>query len=131
MATTIAELVQMKVNYENTVKAEGKRLLAESFKEFFVKHPEVKAIQWSQYTPYFNDGEECRFSVHGDYPKLRIKDGELDEEPYPKDDTSPLFDAAAELIGDAPEDVMRFVFGDHAEITATVDGFDVERADHD
>ena len=32
-----------------------------AFKELFDKHPEVKSMQWAQYTPYFNDGEPCEF----------------------------------------------------------------------
>lgn len=27
--------------------------------------PEVEYFGWTQYTPYFNDGETCRFSAHG------------------------------------------------------------------
>lgn len=33
------------------------------FKNFFNKHESVKTIEWTQYTPYFNDGDECLFSV--------------------------------------------------------------------
>lgn len=34
------------------------------FIEFFEKNPTVGAISWTQYTPYFNDGESCEFSRH-------------------------------------------------------------------
>lgn len=33
-------------------------------KEFFDKNPGVQAIVWTQYTPYFNDGETCEFNVN-------------------------------------------------------------------
>ena len=33
-------------------------------KEFFEKNPGVTAVVWTQYTPYFNDGDECVFRVH-------------------------------------------------------------------
>lgn len=33
-------------------------------KEFFNEVPLVQAVVWTQYTPYFNDGDECVFSVH-------------------------------------------------------------------
>lgn len=36
-------------------------------KQFFDACPEVEAITWTQYTPYFNDGESCEFSVHDKY----------------------------------------------------------------
>ncbi|QGH76425.1 hypothetical protein SEA_DAUBENSKI_129 [Streptomyces phage Daubenski] len=28
-------------------------------------HPMVSKVRWTQYTPYFNDGEACEFSSHG------------------------------------------------------------------
>lgn len=39
----------------------------------------VVAIQWRQYTPYFNDGEACHFGVHTDWGagvKLEDVEGE-------------------------------------------------------
>ena len=36
------------------------------FKELFDKYPNVSSIGWVQYTPYFNDGDECTFSVYLD-----------------------------------------------------------------
>ena len=36
-------------------------------KEFFVKNPGITAVRWTQYTPYFNDGDECVFSVNTPY----------------------------------------------------------------
>jgi len=40
---------------------------APMFKEFFDNsNGLIKSIGWKQYTPYFNDGEECIFSVHAD-----------------------------------------------------------------
>lgn len=47
--------------------AEMKKVSAEAlttiFVEFFNKYPQVKTIYWQQYTPEWNDGEECVFSV--------------------------------------------------------------------
>lgn len=34
------------------------------FENFFKENPEVRAIRWTQYTPYFNDGDECIFGVN-------------------------------------------------------------------
>lgn len=31
---------------------------------FFEECPKVQAVVWSQYTPYFNDGDECVFGVN-------------------------------------------------------------------
>lgn len=42
-------------------------LFKETTKEFFDKVPSVTAIVWTQYTPYFNDGETCVFGVNDPY----------------------------------------------------------------
>lgn len=34
------------------------------FADFFRKYPDVYGIGWVQYTPSWNDGESCEFSVH-------------------------------------------------------------------
>jgi molybdopterin converting factor small subunit len=36
------------------------------FKELFEQSEIIKSIGWTQYSPYFNDGDDCVFSVHND-----------------------------------------------------------------
>ncbi len=51
---------------EETRKALSEQLKQQTavlFKEFFAAHPAVKSIAWTQYTPYFNDGDPCTFRV--------------------------------------------------------------------
>lgn len=36
-------------------------------KELFARCPSLQGIRWYQYTPHFNDGDECIFSMHGMY----------------------------------------------------------------
>jgi hypothetical protein len=36
------------------------------FKELFEQSEIIKSISWTQYSPYFNDGDECTFSAHTD-----------------------------------------------------------------
>jgi hypothetical protein len=46
-------------------QAKSRDLMAEGFKEFFTCHGElVENLFWTQYTPHFNDGEECSFGVN-------------------------------------------------------------------
>ena len=33
-------------------------------KDFFLAVPAIKSVTWTQYAPYFNDGDACTFSVH-------------------------------------------------------------------
>ena len=53
------------------VRENGKRLVEDSFKLLFENYPDVEAVRWTQYTPYFNDGDTCTFSVHDGYVKLK------------------------------------------------------------
>ena len=50
--------------YHTVFQERAKIALREEFKSFFEKFPEVESVRWSQYTPYFNDGEPCEFGVN-------------------------------------------------------------------
>lgn len=104
----------------------GQESIFDLFKDFFAKHPEITGIQWTQYTPYFNDGDACTFSVHTDYTSIRNQDGEWDEEggcDIPE---------IGKLFGDIPDEMMLAIFGDHAQIEMLNDGtFDVSECSHD
>lgn len=52
--------------------------------------PEVEAVRWEQYTPYFNDGDVCVFNIHDAYIKFvgvdeggECEDGFGDGKAYP------------------------------------------------
>lgn len=42
----------------------SKNVFHTAVSNFFNNYPEVSAVIWQQYTPYFNDGDTCEFSVH-------------------------------------------------------------------
>lgn len=115
-------------------------------------HREVESIKWQQYTPYFNDGEECIFSVHDVGVKITgvaedaggYGDGYLgvyDVNPKyrgcPWDDGSlpegawGVYPALEALGSEDWENIARENFGDHAEVIATREGFSVEYYEHD
>jgi hypothetical protein len=105
--------------------------------------PGLEAIRWRQYTPYFNDGDPCEFSIHGASFKFEdsAEDGGEYEDGfedawslgYNKDPrfTQDLADVEAAVEGGAFYDVLLEAFGDHAEITVTKDKIDVEFYEHD
>lgn len=41
----------------------AQELFKDTTKEFFAGNPSITAVVWTQYTPYFNDGDTCEFSV--------------------------------------------------------------------
>lgn len=65
---------------EKQAHKESSKLISKGFKTIFKKYPELKSFSWTQYTPYFNDGDECVFSAHTDY--ISINGSEQDESCY-------------------------------------------------
>lgn len=52
-------------------------ILKEGTKSYFEKYGDiVEQIFWQQYTPWFNDGDTCEFSVHEPQIVLRADDSE-------------------------------------------------------
>lgn len=48
-------------------QTEAQAMFKDTMKEFFDKNPGITALKWSQYTPYFNDGDTCVFRVNTVY----------------------------------------------------------------
>jgi hypothetical protein len=103
----------------------------------FERHPNVRSLTWTQYTPYFNDGDPCVFSVHD----LEVYDETIQEA---DDDYTEGVDVGwgegrarypdiAEISGvlSNAEDLLLEMFGDHCRITVQADGISVEEYDHD
>ena len=40
------------------------KIFTDLTKTIFEDHPKLESFGWSQYTPYFNDGETCTFSAN-------------------------------------------------------------------
>lgn len=113
----------------------------------------VHSVRWTQYTPYFNDGEPCIFSTGELYVKLLDGDDTAGDHEdgylstyemvdYPSgyrgpraikpgfEGVYPAFSALGDQFAHF-EDFLHDSFGDHAEVTATSEGFHVEFYDHD
>ena len=133
--------------------------LQDILKSFFDIDPECKAIVWTQYTPYFNDGEECIFGINEpNFYSFNYSQDEDDEDDYGAYDGDLL--AAMRSDGDIYDysirnrrpatpveitrgklssiiqaggvrDILKLTFGDHAKITVTRDGITCEEYDHD
>jgi hypothetical protein len=111
--------------------------------EFMKEHPQVKQIKWTQYTPYFNDGDACEFSVNciGFYFEGDdIEEPDYDFELYRYDNfekkevcSFETFRACKDLEKELQEASaeLETIFGDHVEVTVKADGVEVEEYDHD
>lgn len=116
------------------------------FKQFFTDHPKVTGIGWTQYTPYFNDGDPCEFGVSDFYytTKQGVDFEEVssfydDEEEHGFKETyadaargeKAIKEAVSTLARAVDEDIFETAFGDHARIIATPFGFHVTEYSHD
>jgi hypothetical protein len=134
------------------------KIFTDLTKDIFVEHPKVKSFGWSQYTPYFNDGDTCYFSVHTDY--IYINGESADESNWINEtnitnygtwnrekkvyegrtevpnlnydpDLSKANDEIREFLRNFDDDFFLAQFGDHAEITITADGISIDECEHD
>ena len=108
------------------------------FKAVFAEYPNVTRLTWRQYTPYFNDGDPCVFSVHD----LEVFDETCtisDEDDYEEGvDVSwgqgaaryPLLTAVSACLPESC-DLLLEMFGDHCKIVVTPTGIDVLEYEHD
>jgi len=136
--------------FDKQFKKEGAALFKEICNEVFEKFPEVQSFSWAQYTPYFNDGDECVFSVNevdtinefNEYDYEDQKDEVSDPEAFnpwleyeydkKKTRSYQIVETLREFIDSAPEEVLRALFGDHTRVTVYRDKkAETEEYEHD
>lgn len=134
---------------------EGKVLFFDAVKNIFKAIPDLTCIKWSQYTPYFMDGDPCVFMVNNpifsNYPIVKEVTiyGSIDSPNF--DDTIywtyaidheqegtipttlvPLFSEFSNLItSDVFEPVLEDMFGDHVCVICTRTNISSEPYDHE
>lgn len=117
---------------------------------------EVAKVRWNQYTPYFNDGDACVFSIHSPEVLLTVEANldEDDDDYYDETrwrstwdlyeyssgnynikgvDTTKVKEVLSELEDemDFHEVILSDKFGDPAEVTYDGEKFVVEHYSHD
>jgi hypothetical protein len=58
------ELNAQMENARAAMDAAAQPLIESTTQQLFEVCPEIESVHWTQYTPYFNDGDSCHFSVH-------------------------------------------------------------------
>lgn len=118
-------------------------------KELFTTVPEIKTLYWTQYTPYFMDGDACVFSMNDiivsncdtefvDYPEDIFGYADKEETQrlwacyvssvgkYVKNpEHKELIKNVAQAFYDS-EDLIKEVFGDHVRVICTKKGVKLE-----
>jgi hypothetical protein len=134
------------------------KIFTDLTKTIFEEHPKLESFGWSQYTPYFNDGETCTFSANTDY--IYINGQPADEADWINEtkitnygtwnrekrqyegrtevpnldydpDLAKITDEVKEFLSNFDEDFFLSQFGDHAEVTITAEGVSVDEYEHD
>lgn len=134
------------------------KIFTDLTKTIFEDHPKVESFGWSQYTPYFNDGDTCTFSANTDW--IYINGNPVDESDWVNEtkitnygtwnrekkeyegrtevanlDYDPELSKATEeikeFLSNFENDFFMSQFGDHAEITITANGVSVDEYEHD
>ncbi len=133
------------------VKKEIERLEAEIAKlkeydpgKFFETLEEmgVERFSWTQYTPYFNDGDPCEFIVNEELIELVINGEEFDEiydlydyrdgeRVFYKPEYEKVFDLGLMEEMKLSENLMLAIFGDHKKCTVNVSEREIKTEEHD
>jgi hypothetical protein len=111
-------------NYRDAKKkmiAEAKTVFIEVTKEIFEQFPAVESFGWTQYTPYWCDGEACEFGVNhnGIYINGQNEDMEDDDGKYPEftEELSKAEKAIDKFVASIDEEMLQEWFGDHVHVT--------------
>ena len=110
-------------------KTQGAEAIGAAFKPFFAAFPDAADIRWTQYTPHFNDGDACTFSVHE--PEIRDENGDKFSNYGSDKPPEGMLDAFDTIWSTVDDELLEYAFGDGYEITITSEGVTVEEYDHD
>lgn len=148
------QINEKKAELDRIIKEFGERAIKEYLAEFWNQNPDVLGLRWTQYTPYFNDGDPCVFHVHevsfrfvdtaedaGDYEDGYESLWSFGYERYPDLDyharqealdADTGYTALSNLnsIWQNNEMTLLSVFGDHVRITADREKIEVDEYEH-
>jgi hypothetical protein len=146
----LKELRKKKTELDKQLEQNSKEAIVTEFKAFFEKHPRVTGVRWSQYTPYFMDGDPCvfgknEFRVQTEGSRAAARAGQEPKEDDPEYDEDGFLETytqlpdpflnedvkALEATFDNSDELFEIAFGDHVEVTVTKDGFEVTECEHD
>lgn len=133
----------------------GQEAYLTKFQEFFVKYPKITKVGFHAYTPFFNDGDACEYSVHDYYfyiPELDSSDIDWeDQDIYDWCGTWNVskYDSTTKTYSDLPgfegykdgmselymetsdEELCKSIYGDHVQVIVTPFEIQIEDYDHD
>lgn len=149
---SISEITKEFNQFAEELANKGKEKFKEVFKIFWDANPNVNVIVWTQYAPYFNDGDACVFNVHGlsfsnltdesEFRSLAWGEYEGDDEniwcidsycivePH-QADKEMVKELSKFIKSESMENIMKLMFGDDSIVFATREGFRSEHYEHE
>lgn len=137
MSEKIKEFIKLDSELESMKRELGGKIgdlllkeMREKAKPFFDKITDLEGISVNGYTPYFNDGEPCEFSINE--PQYKLKD--MDEYDWLWSSDEAFNKAITEVFDTVfcyPDALFQLAFDDHFEVIITRDNAVVEEYDHD
>jgi len=147
------ELQKQIQELQEQMRENSKLLLEDQAKQFFEKYDWLESYAWTQYAPYFNDGDPCYFSVNNwaedikinGYGYYDITEGDLDVPEWIDEDWN-LTEEGKIIVErnlEAAKEIAKFLetlddgflectFGSDSIVTVTKNGIESEHyGDHD
>jgi len=103
--------------------------------------PTLHSFRWTQYAPYFNDGDPCVFSVNPDVEANFGEDVDVDDECDREYSSSYSYDSGtkehqaiemlSEAIANIPEDVLESKYGENNQVTVSETDIVSDDYEHD
>lgn len=158
IASINARLAEVKVEIETFAREKGRSVVSELTQPLFDLG--VTDVVWTQYTPYFNDGDACVFRVHEPslgaepygYEASSVRNAyegnswRAADDPYYVEQREDLlslgvteenWEAVTEALNNLTgvvtgnQEIMNYAFGDHVIIHVTPGNIEVEEYQHD
>jgi len=108
---------------------EATSIMNVEFRKVFEEFPELQNFSWRQYTPGFNDGDPCYFTVDNGPESITINDNAHDNEAWVEQAgervngiLDPLIDGWQERDKGTNIDLLKQAFGDNVTVTINRDG---------
>lgn len=146
------QIEELRKGIKKTLKASFKDLT----KDLFVDYPELKSFSWTQYTPYFNDGESCEFDANVEYVDINgygeyddddnelmniqknarkkiwgdDNEGEIKNPNYSKR-CEEIVKTVTQFLKNFDNEDYLDIFGNHVKVVVTAKGIKVDEYEHD
>ena len=142
----LEQVLQARKALDEEIQKNGKSKFQEFMKSYWKRYPQIKGVAWSQYTPYFNDGDECIFRVNerafitsdfdpNDVPREVFWNGATDDitllSDWGEQKAKGLDAEAMETFESIVDDeLFKQIFGDHVQVVIT-EKLVIEEYEHD